>query len=236
MNRILFEAGFDRTTLPASDPRLEHIRGVLRAKPGDVLDIGIINGATGKGTVLASGPEGLVLAAQWNAPPPALPEVSLLVGMPRPQTARKILFEATTLGVDRLVFFNADRSDPAYGKSRLWTTEEWRTHLVRGAEQAFDTHLPEIVHEAALDTAIGCIDDERCRLALDVYEGTASLGARIPEGGAALAIGPERGWTSRERTLFRSNGFELVHLGPRVLRVETSAVAALALLHSRRWA
>jgi len=48
-----------------------------------------------------------------------------------------------------------------------------------------------------------------------------------------VAIGPERGWSARERDLLRARGFELVHLGPRVLRTETACVAAVAVVKSR---
>jgi RsmE family RNA methyltransferase len=48
-----------------------------------------------------------------------------------------------------------------------------------------------------------------------------------------LAIGPERGWTDAERESLRNAGFELVHLGPRILRTETACIAGLVLLKSR---
>ena len=49
-----------------------------------------------------------------------------------------------------------------------------------------------------------------------------------------LALGPERGWSAAERNLLRSQGFTLVHLGTRVLRVETAVVAAVTLVRSAR--
>ena len=49
-----------------------------------------------------------------------------------------------------------------------------------------------------------------------------------------LALGPERGWSASERNLLRAQDFTLVHLGPRVLRVETAAVAGVTLARSAR--
>ena len=46
-------------------------------------------------------------------------------------------------------------------------------------------------------------------------------------------LGPERGWSARDRNALRSAGFTLVHLGPRVLRAETATVAAVAILKAR---
>ena len=51
--------------------------------------------------------------------------------------------------------------------------------------------------------------------------------------GAVLAIGPERGWSDRERSLFVSHGFKPMLLGSRVLRTETACSAGLAVLLSR---
>jgi RsmE family RNA methyltransferase len=48
-----------------------------------------------------------------------------------------------------------------------------------------------------------------------------------------LALGPERGWSASERDLLRAEGFQLVHLGERVLRVETACVAAIAVVKAK---
>ena len=62
-----------------------------------------------------------------------------MIALPRPQTARKILNEATSLGVASIRFFRSEKGEPGYRASTLWTTGEWRRHLVDGASQAFDT-------------------------------------------------------------------------------------------------
>ena len=49
-----------------------------------------------------------------------------------------------------------------------------------------------------------------------------------------LALGPERGWSARDRDALRSAGFTLVHLGQRVLRLETAVVAATAIVKAQR--
>jgi 16S rRNA (uracil1498-N3)-methyltransferase len=48
-----------------------------------------------------------------------------------------------------------------------------------------------------------------------------------------LAIGPEGGWSPRDRELLRAAGFEGMRLGPRILRTETAGIAAIAVLQSR---
>lgn len=231
MNRILFEARKARYHLAPGDPRLEHARGVLRVTPGDVIDIGVVNGPAGRGTVTAVSPAEVAIEASWRETPPPLPDIHLLVGMPRPQTARKILFEATTLGVRAIHFFFSRKSDPAYARSSLWSSGEWRAHLIRGAEQAFDTRVPRVSHGASLAHVIAETPTGARRIALDVYEGAASLAEAKPIPPLVLAIGPERGWSGDERKTLRSNGFQLVHLGHRVLRVETAVLAALSFVN-----
>ena len=83
--------------------------------------------------------------------------------------------------------------------------------------------------------AIAAIEPGITRLALDNYEAPAALGATELAAGApiALAIGGERGWSAAERDLLRLHGFAFRHLGARVLRTETAAIAALAIVRAR---
>jgi 16S rRNA (uracil1498-N3)-methyltransferase len=61
-------------------------------------------------------------------------------------------------------------------------------------------------------------------------EAIAAAGAEMPE--LEIAIGPEGGWAPDEEALFDANGWKAVSLGPRILRAETAAIAALALVAS----
>jgi RsmE family RNA methyltransferase len=232
MNRILFEEKAARYTLDPRDNRFEHVRGVLRMGVGDTFDVGCINGPTGKATVRFLDAEALEFEVEWGSAPPKPPPVHLLVGMCRPATARKILVTAPTLGIRELSFVPCTRSDPAYAKSGLWTSGEWRERLIEGVEQAFDTWLPEVRRADSLEAGLAGVPVESHKLALDVYEGTDSLSAVMIERGrpVSLAIGPERGWAKPDRERLRAHGFTLVSAGTRVLRVETAVTVALALV------
>lgn len=235
MNLILFEPHEISAPLPASDARARHIREVLRRKPGEPFDCGQIDGPRGQAAIVRADAAGLHLAFTWGAPPPPLDPLVLLIGLPRPQTARKILVEATALGVAEIVFFGAARGESSYATSSLWTSREVRRHLVAGAAQAFCTRLPRVQRPAGLAEALAATaSTAKTRLALDNYEAAAPL-SQAPVAGvpAALALGPERGWSAAERDALRRQGFALVHLGTRVLRSETACVAGLALLKAR---
>lgn len=236
MNLVLFsEAECDRP-LPAGDPRARHICEVLGRQPGESFDCGRINGPRGRARVEALGDDAIRLSFTWEPElPPALAPITLLVGLPRPQTARKILAEATTLGIARLVFFQSERGERSYAESTLWTSGEVERLLIAGAGQAFCTRLPAVEHASALEPALArCGHTHPTRLALDNYEATTALGdAALSGAPAALAVGSERGWSAAERETLRRSGYILAHLGARVLRTETACSAGLAVLKTR---
>lgn len=232
MNIVLFDTEEIDRPLPAGDPRALHVLQVLRRVPGDSFDAGLIDGPRGKATLKAIEPGGLRLSFAWGEPPPPLEPITLIVGLPRPQTARKVLEEATALGVEAMHFVTSEHGDPGYGQSRLWTTDEWRRHVIAGAAQAFTTRLPQVSAGRSIDEVIDTVDAAGTRLALDNYESPDALGALLLTAPVTLAIGPERGWTQAERERLRAAPFRFAHLGERVLRVETACVASIAIVRA----
>lgn len=233
VNLLLFEPAELTAPLPRRDPRAAHLLGVLRRKAGDTFDAGLVNGPRGKGTVVEIGPDALTLSFAWGTPPPPPEPVTLLIGLPRPQTARDILREATSLGAGALHFFQAEKGEPSYARSTLWSSGEWRRHVVTGAEQAFDTRLPAVTHGESLAAALAALPAAATRLALDNYESPQPLSAVTLGSPVVLAFGPERGWSAAERDLLRAGRFTFAHLGSRVLRSETAVIAALSVVRSR---
>lgn len=245
MNLILLEAHELGAPLPLSDPRAQHILKVLRRAPGDTFVAGVVDGPQGVATLreidATAGALRLEFSPTGDAPPP--PPVTLLLGLPRPQTARDILRDATTLGVARIHFVATERGDPNYAASSLWTSGEWRRHVLAGAAQACDTRLPRVDWTLSLAEACRAAHAPPAapplRLALDPYEATRplanALGWHRPKNEDAspaplvLALGPERGWGPRDREILRAAGFVLCSLGNRILRLETAVVAALSL-------
>jgi RsmE family RNA methyltransferase len=234
VNIVLFEPGEAAGGLPLSDLRAHHVLTVLRRTTGDSFDAGLIDGPRGKATVLGVEAGLLRLAFAWAEPPPALAPLRLIVGLPRPQTARKILHDASSLGVEELQFVSTERGEPGYAQSTLWSSGEWRRHAIAGTAQAFCTRLPAIRWDLDLAAALASTPPAGARLALDNYEAPSRLGV-LPrlETPATLALGSERGWSPGERERLRAAGFHFVHLGPRVLRTETALVAAVSLVLAR---
>jgi 16S rRNA (uracil1498-N3)-methyltransferase len=234
MNLILFEPGEIAQPLPVADPRAQHLRAVLRRKDGEPFDCGVVDGPRGRGSITHEDPTGLHLAFTWGDAPPPPDPVWLVVGLPRPQTARKILGEIAALGVTGICFFRTEKGEASYASSQLWTSGESRRLLLAGTAQAFCTRVPRCVLADGLAAALASVGRTPTQLALDNYEAAAPLTRiELPGPPAVLVIGPERGCSAAERATLRAAGFTLVHVGTRVLRTETACVAGLALLKAR---
>ncbi len=231
MNLILFSPEETKSPLPHQDARARHIANHLRRSDHESFDAGLIDGPRGKGWIVKRLPEALVLEFDWESTVSELFPVSLLIGMPRPQTARRILREAAALGVRELHFFSAEKGVDSYGTSRLWNTGEYHRHLVNGAEQAFSTRLPAVRLHTGLATCLGAVPDAADRIALDLYEAEDALSRNSLSGNdALLAVGSERGWSGAERDCLRVAGFRLASLGNRVLRSDTACVSGITLI------
>jgi 16S rRNA (uracil1498-N3)-methyltransferase len=233
VNVILFDNDSDTQRLPRSDLRAQHILNVLKCRPGDLFQAGVINGPLGRGTVASVDKKDLVLSFSWIEAPLPSEEISFIIGLPRPQTARKILNTLSTLGASVLHFVQTDKSDRNYLSSKLWSTDEWSRHLIDGAQQGFSTRLPDVHWDSSLYKTLKTISTGATRIALDNYEGQDALGQTEINLPLVMAIGPEQGWSDRDREILVRHGFRLSHLGQRVLRVETACVSALAIAKSK---
>jgi RsmE family RNA methyltransferase len=233
VNIVLFDHEETGRPLARADRRARHILEVLRRQAGDNFDAGLVNGPRGKASVLHIGAELIELSFSWETSVPPPEPITLIVGLARPQTARDILRDATTLGAAALHFVQTEKSDPNYAQSTLWSSGEWRRHVLAGAEQAFGTRIPEVHFGRSLEATLAGLASGISRVALDNYEATTSLSTLRFSPAAALALGGERGWSGGDRQMLRNHGFTLASLGSRVLRTETAVVAALALARAR---
>ncbi len=236
MNLILLHSEEITRSLPKQDPRAVHILKVLRRQIGDTFDVGLINGPRGKATLIAINSDDLNLSYTWSAEPPPADPITLIIGLPRPQTARKILQEAATLGISALHFVITERAEASYAQSTLWSSGEWQRHVQTGVAQAFCTRIPEVTHGRTLESAITTLDADSSRIALDNYEATTALSKCNQAGytSVAVALGAERGWSPQERDLLRETNFTIAHLGERVLRLETAVTAAVSIIKAQR--
>ncbi|MBM3866051.1 MAG: RNA methyltransferase [Verrucomicrobia bacterium] len=228
MNLVLFTPDEPGRPLPRTDRRVAHVLGVLQRGLGEPFAAGIFGGPPGRAWLSALDAATATFGFTPEPEPPRGPAGRLIVGLPRPQTARDVLRDATTLGVAALDFVLTEKGDPSYVQSTLWRSGEWRRHMGLGLEQAVATRPPEVTWGRALAEVLATLPAEGARVALDNYEAEGPLGPRPAPW--VLAVGGERGWGPGDRAALRAHGFRLRHLGPRVLRTETACVAGISVL------
>ncbi len=141
------------------------------------------------------------------------------------------LQKATELGVQRIVPVIAERTVVRLHDERgERKREHWRGVLIAACEQCGRSRVPELLDPVPI-TALGDAARTRHRWMPDPGA-PSSLHAQRISGSVCLLIGPEGGFSEGDRAAAQAQGFEPVSLGPRVLRAETAAVAAVALLQA----
>ncbi len=245
MNLVLLapeELGADGTARLAGR-RAAHVREVLGAGAGGRIRVGVLGGRVGEAEILAASEGEVVLRPSLETDPPAPSPVSLLVALPRPKILRRVLQAAAAMGVKRIVLLGSWRVEKSYFGSPLLEPAALREQLVLGLEQGRDTILPEVVvrrlFKPFVEDELDAAFPGRARLL--AHPGSAApietLSPRYRR--AAIAIGPEGGWTAYESDRLRERGFEPFSLGARVLRVDAAvpyAVAQAELWLRTRWA
>lgn len=237
---VLHPADFiaaDRVRL--ADRRRDHARKHLKVAPGDRLAVGLLDESDGppapnlgEAEVLRCDREALELRVQLGRTPPPALAITLALALPRPHTLAKVLQQATALGVKRLLFFHARRVEKSYWGASASEPAAIREQLILGLEQCVDTVLPRVeLHphfRPFAEDRLGSLREHGPVLVADPHAVQAC--PRALPGPLTLVLGPEGGFVEFERERFAALGDTLVQLGPRILRVETAAVALLARL------
>ena len=132
--------------------------------------------------------------------------------------------KATELGVSQIVPVQTTRSEHGLERAAHKRIERWRRIGLEASQQSRRAFLPEIVEPVPLEGALAI--GATHRLVLDEAS-TAPIAVPASDS-VALLVGPEGGWTDEERALF--GNWSAVSLGPLILRAETAAIAALAIV------
>ncbi len=156
--------------------------------------------------------------------------ISLLQGIARGEKMDLILQKATELGVARIVPVMSERSElKLYAQRADKRLAHLREVVISACEQSGRACIPEVLppqplpQAAGMRTGRGFILDPLATAALTALQGVA-----LRE--CTLAIGPEGGWSPRDREQLQAAGYAGLRLGPRILRTETAGIAAIAAL------
>ena len=160
--------------------------------------------------------------------------VTLLQGVARGEKMDLILQKATELGVAAVVPVMAERTEVKLDAERAEKRmAHWRSVIASACEQSGRARLPTLSAPAALVDAARTVDADTTKLTLDPTGEVSLATVQIAGGAVVVAIGPEGGWSPRDRDTLSAAGFTGLRLGPRILRTETAGLAAIAALQSR---
>jgi len=230
-------AAGQEVSLPAQ--AAAHVSKVLRLRPG--AELTVFDGRGGEWDAILGPSSGKAVTVRLGAHHAIEREsplhVTLLQALARGEKMDWVLQKATELGVARLVPVATERSvvqlDGERAGRRL---EHWQGIVASACEQCGRNRLPEVLPPQSLAAACDLAATSPASVRLVLAPGaTASLAAAASaaEAGAsdiALLVGPEGGLSEAELRVAAQAGFVAVAMGPRVLRTETAAIAALAVL------
>ncbi len=230
---------WDEATATLVGSQAEHMSRVLRAQPG--MEADIVAGGRVFHAEVAAVAEGEVrfnLISELVAEP-ALP-ITLVMAVYKFDHMEWAIEKATELGVAAVAPVIARRSEKHLAQAAQKRVERWRRIVHEASQQARRSDIPEVFDPVPLQQRVKA-GSEATRIVLAEQERSTTLRFALDEATAAaqnqtpvleIAIGPEGGWAPEEEALFDANGWRAVSLGPRILRAETAAIAALAVVAS----
>lgn len=216
-----------------------HLIKVLRLKVGDSLIA--VDGSGREYLVRLVAVEARTALAEVVAEQAAVPgppvEVILVLGLPKGEKLALVTQKATELGVTRIIPVPTQRSvvrlEAAKREERCG---RWQAIASAAAAQCGRNTVPAIDWFGGLEDALRALPDGT--VLLMPWEGERERGLRqvlasLRERGpsrVAVLVGPEGGWAPEEVEVARRYGALTVSLGPRIMRCETAAIAALAVI------
>ncbi len=222
---------------------LRHLKKVVRLKPGNTLKLFNGKGLMAEAEVESIGSSIATLRVKTfyesEVGESAL-GISLLQGLLKGDKNELIVQKATELGVEAVVFFNAEHSvakvSGAQAEAKL---KRLKRVALEAAKQCGRSILPVIDFKVGLEAAALACGEASCKILFSEVEEERGLkgffmresaGAAANTSRAALIVGPEGGFSDGETALAVEAGFTPVRIGPRRLRAETAAIVALSLI------
>ncbi|MBF0325163.1 MAG: 16S rRNA (uracil(1498)-N(3))-methyltransferase [Alphaproteobacteria bacterium] len=231
MNRLYVAADLAAgAVLTLGKDQSHYLANVMRAKLGEM--VLLFNGRDGEWqgelTDVGKNAVRLVIGAQTRPQAPE-PDLWLLAAPLKKDNTDLVAEKAAELGVSRLWPVFTRRTVAA----RV-NTDRLRAHLMEAAEQCERLTVPDLAEPAALDKVLAGWDPARTLMFLDESGSGPPLAQALPQSGPlAVLVGPEGGFAPEERALLATCAFARpVSLGPRILRAETAAIAALAVVQA----
>jgi len=212
-------------SVPMTQPQANYLFNVMRLGVGD--HVALFNGREGEWTcrvVDAAKRRGMVVCERQALPLQMPPDLWLLFAPIKKARTDFIVEKAAEMGAARILPISTD-----YTNSDRVRQDKLQAHAIEAAEQCGGTYVPEVAEVAKLSKLLDDWPTERQLMFCDeALTGTPTDLSKLPQGPWAIIIGPEGGFSEGERARLRDMAHP-ISLGPRILRADTAAVAALAL-------
>lgn len=222
----------ERTSAALVGDQAAHLARVLRAQPGQIFDV-VAGGFLHRAEVTAVRDEEVRFTLHEEQESEAALPVHLLIAVFKFDHLEWAIEKATELGVGQITPILARRTEKHLAQAAAKRVERWRRIAHEASQQSRRSDVPQVHDAAPLTHALAAVQDSVLKILLAETEQDITIRSRMEaaehRSSIALAIGPEGGWTSEEIARFEAAGWQRATLGPRILRAETAAIAALSI-------
>src|SRR5690348_3240885 len=211
------------TSVDLEAAQANYLGNVMRLGVG--AELLVFDGISGEwlARIAEAGKKRMTLAVERKTrEPESIPDLWLAFAPVKRAQTDWLVEKATELGAARLVPVMTQRT--VAERVRL---DRLESIAIEAAEQCGRTRVPQIAQPIPLSRLVEELDPARHFYFAD-ETGGEPLAAAFEEGPAVILVGPEGGFTDEERAFVRGSGASPVSLGPRILRAETAALAAIA--------
>ena len=214
------------------DYRLTHILKVLHPSIGQSLKVGLIGGDCGHGIVESIDSQVIKLKVFLNESAPSRHQFDIVLALPRPKMLRRILRTIAEYGVKNLHLINSARVEKSYWQSPLLKPKKIYESLVTGMERSKDTLITNVQlhprYRPFVEDELPKLCGSRDCWITDIGADKSAVELNIALKPAIIMIGPEGGFVPFEIELATSKIAWPIHLGKRILSVDTAVTTVLA--------
>jgi 16S rRNA (uracil1498-N3)-methyltransferase len=226
---IADEVAGDHATLVGS--HADHLSRVLRARIGQEFDIAA-GDEVRRGRITHIQPDRIEFELAEIVPVSSSPRITLALSIFKFDRMEWAIEKCTELGVARIVPVIASRTESHLAVAALKRVERWQRLVRQAAEQSRRVSPPEVSQPTKLKEAIALQGSTRILLSESEQLFALKDALQSATSDVVLALGPEGGWTDSEVDQFRAAGWSSASLGDTILRAETAAIAATAIVFS----
>lgn len=228
MNIILFDKLNSENKIKITTREAEHILNILKLKKGDEFRAG--EWGISKGVCTLKSIDNEFLSFTYAPSEDGIKNLPLVLLMAqiRPICMKRVLRFVGECGIKGLILTPCQLSEKSYLESSLYNIDNIRNLIKEGAEISKDAAKVDVYFASSLENAIDISAGigVKNKYLLDIAEEAPKLECR-DDNLSCIAIGPERGWSDKEREVFMKNGFLVYNIGNKVFRSEESAIVSV---------